>query len=124
MRRLAQILAVVALLGTASLAPASALAAASPVVTDCNAHGRLTRQYSLTQLRDALARLPQTVAEYTNCSDVIHQQLLGVLSGHDGGANAGGGSGGSFLPTGVVVVLIVLILGGAGGTVAARRRRA
>jgi len=103
----------------------TALAAPNPVITDCNATGHLTQQYSATQLRAALATLPADVKEYTDCYDVIQRALLTALgsAGH-GGGSGGGGSGGSFLPVPVIVVIVLLGLGGAGyGLFAARRRR-
>jgi hypothetical protein len=94
----------------------------SPVVADCNTHARLTHQYSLAQLRNALATMPADVKEYTNCSDVIQRQLLAQLGGVHGHGGSGT-QGGSFLPTPVIVVLALLVLGGAGFAAYAWRRR-
>ncbi len=127
MRRFIPLLVVLCALAPAVLTPGAARAATSPstsqIVADCNAHGRLTGNYSDAMLRHALATLPADVAEYTNCADVIRRQLLAqVGTPTSSKTGSGGGSGGSFLPTWVIVLLVVVILGGAGATVAARRR--
>ncbi len=113
----------IGLLGT-SLVAAPALGAPSGAITDCNAHGRLTAQYTDAQLRTALSTMPADVKEYTDCYDVIQQQLLSQLgSSHDGGGSIAPSSG-SFLPTPVIVVLVLLALVAASfGAVAVRRHR-
>lgn len=93
----------------------------TPAVADCNAHAQLTRSYSASELRVALASMPADIREYTDCYDVIQRALLGRL-GHQRGSGSGRG-GGSFLPTPVVVVLIVLGLSAVSFTVLAVRRR-
>jgi hypothetical protein len=110
--------------GVAGVAATSAAAAGlSPVVADCNAHGRLTRQYSVTQLRSALATIPADIAEYTDCHDVIQHQLLAQLGELPGNGGSGHG-GGSFLPTWLIVVLAVLVAAAGGfGVLALRNRR-
>jgi hypothetical protein len=118
------VLATVAALTSGALAAPAAGASLSPVVADCNAHGRLTRTYTLAELQLALSTLPADVKEYTNCSDVISRALLAQTANHSDGGGSGGGSGGSFLPTPVIVVLVVLVLAGATfAAVAVRRRR-
>jgi len=101
-------------------------AAQSQVIIDCNAHGKLTRTYSVGQLRNALATMPADVKEYTGCYDVIQQALLTTLSGAKGsGAGGSGGSGASTFPTWLIVVLVLLGLAGVTlGAVALRRRGA
>jgi hypothetical protein len=100
------------------------LAASSPVISDCSAHGQLTRQYSLQQLQGALTTMPPDVREYTNCVDVIQRQLQNELGAvHPGAAGSSKGSGGSFLPTPVIIVLAVLVLGAAVFAGLAVRRR-
>lgn len=90
-----------------------ALAAGSPVISDCNAHGQLTQHYSVTQLHTALATMPADVAEYTDCYDVIQRQLLAQVPGlHVADLKSPSSSSGSFLPTPVIVILAVLLLGG------------
>jgi hypothetical protein len=102
--------------------PASA--AASGAVADCNSHLRLTRQYTVAQLRKALTTMPADIKEYTNCYDVIQRKLLSQLGAAGGGSGGpGGGSGGSFLPTPVLIVLVLLVLAAGGFAVAAVRRR-
>jgi hypothetical protein len=101
-----------------------ASAAMPPPVTDCNSHGQLTQQYSLQQLRVALANIPPPVKEYTNCYDVIQRQLFDQLSGtHQSGGGGGNGSGGSFLPAPVIILLAVLLVVAGGYTALAVRRR-
>jgi hypothetical protein len=96
----------------------------SGVVADCNTHTRLTHQYTVAQLRNALATMPADIKEYSDCSDVIQRQLLAQLGGLRGHGGSGSGSGGgSFLPTPVIVVLALLVLGGAGFAAYAWRRR-
>ena len=104
-------------------APPSLAAQQTQVVADCNAHGQLTHQYSLVQLRGALATIPAAIKEYTNCYDVIQRQLLAKVAGtHDGGGSESG-SGGSFLPLPVIIILAVLVLAAGGYAVLAVRRR-
>jgi hypothetical protein len=112
-------------LATAAVAVPSALAAGNAVINDCQTNGKLTGDYTLPQLRHALAIMPASVKEYTNCYDVITQAENSALStGHFNGG-AGKGSGGSFLPTPVIVILVLLILAAVTfGAVAIRRRRA
>jgi hypothetical protein len=103
--------------------PAALAAGGDAVINDCESNGQLTHHYTVSQLRQALAVMPATVKQYTNCYDVINQALLknGQLGGGSGG---NGGGGGSFLPTPVIVILVVLILAGVTfGAMAIRRRR-
>ncbi len=66
--------------------------------------------------------MPTDVQEYTDCYNVIHNQLLAeVPGGHiTGGAGSGGGS--SF-PTALLIALIVLVVIGAGAGAFAMTRR-
>jgi hypothetical protein len=110
--------------GGLTLAAAPALAASSPVTADCNAHGQLTKQYSVAELRTALATMPADVQEYTDCYDVIQRQLLAQVSGHRTADASGSSSGGSsFLPTPLLIVLIVVVLGGGAVAGVALQRR-
>lgn len=88
-----------------------AVASGSPN-SDCNAHGRLTQHYSVAQLRSALATMPADQQEYTNCYNVIQNQMLSELPGHHAVAKDPGSGGSSFISTPLLVVLIVLVLGG------------
>lgn len=103
--------------------PSAVAAGVSPPVADCSEHGKLTQHYSPSELQNALATMPTDVKEYTNCPNVIQQQLLAELGkGSDSGGGGGGGS--SFLPAWVIAVLVVLILAGAAaGAMAFRNRR-
>jgi hypothetical protein len=106
------------------LAPARANAAQTKVVADCNAHGRLTRQYSVAQLRNALGTMPADVKEYTDCYDVITRALLAQIGGsHQDGGGSAKSSGGSFLPTPLIIVLVLLVLGAAAFSAVSLRRR-
>jgi hypothetical protein len=119
------LLGVVVAIAASGLAAATASAAVNPVIADCNAHGKLTRTYSLSQLQVAITTMPADVKEYTDCYDVINRALL-AQTGHanSGSGGSGSGSGGSFLPTPVIVILVVLLLAAATfGALAIRRRR-
>jgi hypothetical protein len=99
-------------------------AASSPAVADCVSHGRLTRQYSVSQLHTALTELPADIQEYTNCYAVIQHALLGQVSNSgSAGDQSSQSSSSSFLPLPVIIVLVVLGLGAAGFGVLALRRR-
>src|SRR6185312_12491980 len=90
---------------------AAALAAApvgNPVLADCGSHGLLTHNYTVAQLRHALAVMPASFKEYGNCQDVIQAAIIRVKAGKTIVADSG--SGGSFLPTPVIVLLVVLLL--------------
>lgn len=113
----------VATLAIASLSAAPAMAAGgNPIINDCQANGRLTHSYSLKDLRHALAIMPASVKQYSNCYDVISQGIETVKHGKTTGRKGGGGS---FLPTPVIIVLVVLILAAVTfGAIAIRQRRA
>jgi len=108
----------------ACVLPSAAAGAGSPVIADCNSHGRLTQHYSVTQLQGALRTMPADVQEYTDCYDVVQRALLAELSNvHRGGGSTSAASSGSFLPTPVIVLLAVVVLaGGTFGGLALRRR--
>jgi len=115
---LAAVALVLALAGPASAGSGSA------ILTDCNAHDALTKTYTVAELRNALATMPATMKEYTDCQDVISRALDNALG--TGGKNNGAGtsSGGSSLSTGVIVVIVVLVLVASTlGAIAIRRRR-
>jgi hypothetical protein len=119
-RLLALLIALCALAGGVSAVNAAAAGVSRPVA-DCQSHGRLTRHYSASELRNAIATMPADISEYTNCPDVIRSALLADL--HLKGPASGDG-GGSFLPAWVIAILVVLVLTGAGaGAVAMRNRR-
>ena len=122
-RRRVALACATAVLAVTSLSAASALAAGgNAVLTDCQANGRLTHSYTLTELRHALAIMPASLKQYTSCYDVIFQGIATVRGGKTTGSAKGGGS---FLPTPVIIVLVVLILAGVTfGALAIRQRRA
>src|SRR5437763_13142551 len=123
MRKVARVVALVCALG--ALAAPVTSAAQSQAVADCNAHGHLTRHYSVAQLRHALVTMSADVKEYTDCYDVIQRALLAQLASIRGGGGGGSdqGSGGSFLPTPLIVLLVLLALAAATlGAIAVRRR--
>jgi hypothetical protein len=106
------------------MVPPAAGAASSPVVADCSSHGRLTRQYSLSQLRTALSEIPTDLQEYTNCYAVIQRALLAQVSNtRPAGGQTSQGSSGSFLPLPVIIVLVTLVVGAASFSALALRRR-
>ncbi len=122
-RLLALACAAVALAATALAAPLAS-AASNPVISDCSNNGRLTHTYTLAELRHALATLPASTKEYTNCSDVLNQAIVAALRTGSYSGGSGKSSGGSFLPTPVIVILVVLILAALTfGGLAVRRRR-
>jgi hypothetical protein len=92
------------------------------VIADCQAHLRLTHNYSVAQLENALATMPSDVREYSNCEQVVEAAL--TYAGGKGPNNgAGSSSGGSFLPTPVIVILVLLVLMAVTfGAVSIRRR--
>jgi hypothetical protein len=127
-RRLKRALALAAsvMLFGCAFACIPAAAATSPAITDCVAHGVLTKHYSIRQLKRALSTISAPTREYTNCSDVLNRALAADLSkpggGKPGGGATGGGSG-SFLPVPVIILLVVLILAALALAVMAVRRR-
>jgi hypothetical protein len=107
-------------------APTSLAAVGNPIINDCQANGQLTQSYTLKQLRHALAVMPASIKQYTDCYDVIQRALIQARkTGTAGPAPSAGGSGGSFLPTPVIIILAVLIVAALGfaGMAVARRRR-
>jgi hypothetical protein len=115
--------AVIALAAMSVAAPA-ALGAGNPVISECSNTGQLTHTYPLPELRHALATLPASVKEYTDCSDVINQAIVAALGSKTSKGGSGKSSGGSFLPTPVIVILVVLILAAVVfGAMAIRSRR-
>ncbi|HEY2317754.1 MAG TPA: hypothetical protein VGH67_05605 [Solirubrobacteraceae bacterium] len=114
--------AVAALAVSGAGAPIALAAGGNAIINDCQSTGRLSHNYTLQELRHALAVMPASVKQYTSCYDVISQGILTVRSGKKTGPT--GGSGGSFLPTPVIIILVVLILAAVTfGALAIRRRR-
>jgi hypothetical protein len=100
--------------------PSQALAI-SPVTADCNAHTKLTKHYTVSQLRNALATMPADVKEYTSCYQTIEDQLYHQL-GKPVPGSASSSSGGSGISAPVLIVIIVVIVVGGGLAYAAWRR--
>lgn len=100
--------AVITVSAAATPAALGANTVGNAVLADCNSHGLLTHNYTLGQLRHALAIMPASFKEYGNCQDVIQAAIIKVRSGKPIVADSG--SGGSFLPTPVIVILVLLIL--------------
>ncbi len=128
MRRTALVrLAVLGCLGALAgigLGAVPASGATNPALADCSSHGALTRSYSISQLRQALATMNPVTREYTNCPDVLNRALASAVAAGGHGTGTGTGGSASFLPTPVIVVIVLLILAAVTfGAVAVRRRR-
>jgi hypothetical protein len=103
--------------------PSAPAAGGNVIINECESSGQLTQQFTLSQLQHALAVMPASVKEYTNCPDVIEQAIASAKR-HHGTVPRSGSSGGSFLPTPVIVILVVLLLAAVTfGAIAIRRRR-
>jgi hypothetical protein len=113
------LIACAAILALAIL-PGQALAI-SPVTADCNTHTRLTKHYSVDELRNALATMPADVKEYTSCYQIIEDQLYHQL-GKPVPGSAGSSSGGSAISAPILIVIIVVIVVGGALAYAAWRR--
>jgi hypothetical protein len=123
-RTVVALLAALAALAASALGTAPALGASTPALTDCIAHGALSKHYPLPQLKQALARMSASTKEYSDCVDVINRAIAADVSGKGGTGSPGGGGSGSFLPTPVIVILVILVLAAATfGGIAIRRRR-
>ncbi|MBV9803148.1 MAG: hypothetical protein JO130_08170 [Solirubrobacterales bacterium] len=126
-RRVITLLALVCALslGVPALATAASGGTPAQAITDCNDHSQLTRQYSTSVLRAALAQMPADVREYTDCFDVIERQLFKQLGNTKPGTSGTTttSSGSSFLPTWLLVVIVLLALAAITfGALAIRRR--
>ena len=127
-RRAATLLALVCALslGAPMVAAAASRGTPSQAISDCNQHGRLTAAYSTSTLRAALAQMPVDVKEYTDCYDVIENQLfkqLGQKSTSGTATPPSTSSSSSFLPTWLIIVIVVLALAAITfGAMAVRRR--
>jgi hypothetical protein len=69
--------------------PAAAQASGEQVIRDCAQDGKLDKQYSQSDLRDAERNLPSDIDEYTDCRSVIRAQMSGG-SGNPGGPGPAG----------------------------------
>ncbi|HET9719748.1 MAG TPA: hypothetical protein VFP55_06710 [Solirubrobacteraceae bacterium] len=103
-----------------SLLPSRALALSS-VITDCNAHTKLTQHYTIAELRNALATMPADVKEYTSCYQIIQTQLYHQL-GKPVPGSSGSSSGNSFISAPLLIAIIVIVVLGGALAYAAWRR--
>ncbi len=94
----------------------------SPALTDCLKHERLTRTYTIDQIRAALAELPVNAAEYTPCFNVLSNALTQEIKLVKQSQAAPSSSGGSFLPTPILIAVILIVVVGAGLAYTSRRR--
>ncbi|MBV9716177.1 MAG: hypothetical protein JOZ64_12455 [Solirubrobacterales bacterium] len=125
MTRFSTLIVLAVLLAALGCSSVAGAAGTPNPVSDCNAHGMLTRTYTDAELRHGLSTMPADIKEYTNCYDVLQRQLLAQLgkSQSSAGSDTSSSSGGSFLPTPVIVVLVVLVLAAVTfGAIALRRR--
>ncbi len=99
--RIRNVLIFIAVAAAFGMASASALASPQAVIRDCAKDGKLNQHYSLSDLKNALKKLPTDVDEYTNCRDVITQAETQGSGGqqhgssHAAAAGAGGSGGGT-----------------------------
>ena len=125
-RRATTLLALLCALSLAVPVLAGAATGGTPsqAISDCNSHDKLTAYYSPSVLRAALARMPSDVKEYTDCYDVIEQQLFKEIGKTKPGPLAHSpSSSSSFLPTWLIVVIVGLALAAITfGAIAIRRR--
>jgi hypothetical protein len=75
--------------------PAIANASGRDVIRDCAQNGKLTKHYSLKDLRAAERGLPSDIDEYTDCRAVIRAAM-------GGGSGSGGPAGGIVTASGAV----------------------
>lgn len=72
------------------LVPApAALASGADVLIDCNDNGRLTKEYTQKEYREALAKMPADLKQYTDCENIIRRAQRGEPGSTGGSANAG-----------------------------------
>jgi hypothetical protein len=63
------------------------------ILRECQ-EGRLTGDYTPSQIRDARNNIPDDIDQYSNCRDVLTRALLaGAADSGDGGHGGNGGSG-------------------------------
>jgi hypothetical protein len=77
---------------------AQAQSTRTKILRECQ-EGRLTGDYSASEIRDARNNIPDDVDQYSDCRDVLSRALAaragGGSDGAGGGAAGGGGGGGS-----------------------------
>jgi hypothetical protein len=63
------------------------------ILRECQ-DGRLTGNYTPSQIRDARNNIPDDIDQYSNCRDVLTRALLAGAADSGDGGNGGGGTGG------------------------------
>jgi hypothetical protein len=63
------------------------------ILRECQ-DGRLTGNYTPSQIRDARNNIPDDIDQYSNCRDVLTRALLAGAADRGDGGNGGGGPGG------------------------------
>ena len=72
--------------------PAAALASGDDVLEDCADDTELSRTYSQAEYKQALAKMPADLDEYTNCRAVIRAAQLRKANSSSGGGGGGNSS--------------------------------
>src|SRR5215213_9525354 len=88
---------VACLLARLAAAPAAlADSTRTKILRECQ-DGRLTGNYTPSQIRDARNNIPDDIDQYSDCRDVLTRALLAGAAdkGGDGDGGGGGGSGGT-----------------------------
>ena len=78
--------------------PAAAHAGGDDVIKDCAQDGKLDKEYSQRELREAEANLPSDIDEYTDCRQAIRT----AMSGGTGSPEVPGAGGGILTESGAV----------------------
>jgi hypothetical protein len=126
---------VIASLAFAGAASAGGVSCEEKVLLDWSDNGRIDGIYPLHCYKDALAKMPTDLRDYTNASDAIDRALTRALNAGDpkSGSRVAEGIGpevGSNGPASVPLPLILLaalsllVLAAGGGGYLSRRRRA
>jgi hypothetical protein len=63
------------------------------ILRECQ-EGRLTGNYTPSQIRDARNNIPDDIDQYSNCRDVLTRALLAGAADSGNGGNGGSGGGG------------------------------
>src|SRR5215217_1579108 len=74
--------------------PALAQSVRVKILRECQ-DGRLTGDYTPSQIRDARNNIPDDIDQYSNCRDVLTRALLAGAADSGDGGNGGGTGGGS-----------------------------
>src|SRR5918996_511895 len=78
--------------------PALAQSVRVKILRECQ-DGRLTGDYTPSQIRDARNNIPDDIDQYSNCRDVLTRALLDNAGGGSGGTGSGGGGGQPLTPS-------------------------